>query len=139
MELYRARDCVAYDQSAKPGRPILKINIETPFSRQRVELEAPIDTGFPGYLLLPEESYARLSESELPSNYFLTYSTIQGTVQLRRARVFLEIFEEKTSGFIETPITGSGKLLAGRRVLSKLRLALLGPETKTCLLDRKIA
>ena len=67
---------LAYDQSAKPSRPLLKIKIETPFSRRRVELEAPIDTGFSGYLLLPQESYAGLAESELPSDYFLTYSTI---------------------------------------------------------------
>lgn len=136
LELYRTGDCLAYDQSVSPSRPSLHITIEAPVSRRRVEYDVPVDTGFSGYLLLPQESYSRLSESELPSDYFLTYSAISGRVQLRRARVFLEIFGEKSPSFIETPMMGSSKLLAGRKILANLRLALLGPEAQTCSLSR---
>jgi predicted aspartyl protease len=109
--------------------------VEAPISRARLVLEAPIDTGFSGYLLLPQEQYSRLSESEVFSDYFLTYNTILGPVQLRRSPVTLEIFGKRIQSFVETPVSGAGRVLAGRRVLADLRVALLGPESRACVLD----
>lgn len=135
VEFYRTRDCVAYDHSVKPNRLILNVTAETLVTRTRLSLEAPIDTGFSGYLLLPQEHYSRLSESELLSNHFLTYNTILGPVQLRRSPVILEVSGNRAPSFVETPVAGSGRFFAGRRILADLRIALLGPEAKACTLD----
>ena len=135
LELYRTRDCITYDNSVKPNRPTLKAVAETLLTRTRVPLEAAIDTGFSGYLLLPQDKYAELSESELLSDYFLTYNTILGPVQLKRSPVILEISGNRVPSFVETPVVGAGKTLAGRRILAGLRIALLGPEAEACILD----
>jgi clan AA aspartic protease len=135
VEFYRARDCVQYDRAITPNRPILVVTAETPISRRRITFRAPIDTGFSGYFLLPQDEYSKLSESELLSDYFLTYDTVLGPVQLRRSPVTLEIHGERLSSFVETPLAGTGKILLGRRILDGLRIALLGPESKTCLLQ----
>ena len=135
MGIYRARDCVQYDRTITPNRPVLEASAETFVSHTRVSIQAPIDTGFSGYILLPQEEYSQLSESELFSDYFLTYNTVLGPVQMRRSPVILEIYGNRISSFVETPVAGAGKTLAGRRILAGLRVALLGPEAKTCLLD----
>jgi len=135
LGLYRTRNCVDYDRTVVPNRPTIEVTVEAPISRSRISFEAPIDTGFSGYLLLSQEQYSRLSESELPSDHFLTYNTVMGRVQLRRSPVGLEVNGKRLSSFVETPVAGLGKLLVGRRVLAGLRVALLGPETKSCLLE----
>jgi predicted aspartyl protease len=135
VELYRTRDCNIYNNSVKPNRPTLTVVAETFLTRTRVPLEAVIDTGFSGYLLLPQEKYSELSESELLSDYFLTYNTILGPVQLKRSPVVQEIAGKRMSSFVETPVVGAGKTLAGRRILAELRIALLGPEARACILD----
>jgi predicted aspartyl protease len=136
MELYRTRDCVHYDREVTPNRPILNVTAETPITRKRIPFRAPLDTGFSGYILLPQDEYSELSESELLSDYFLTYETILGPVQLRRSPIILEICGNRLSSFVETPVAGVGRRLIGRRILAELRIALLGPEVKTCLLER---
>lgn len=135
MGLYRARDCVNYDHTVTPNRPTLKVTAETLITRTHISLEAPIDTGFSGYLLLPQDQYLRLSESELLSDYFLTYETVLGPVKLRRSPVILETYGNRLSSFVETPVAGAGKALLGRRILSGLQVALLGPKSKACLLE----
>jgi predicted aspartyl protease len=135
--LYSTRNCVTYDRTVVPNRPTVEVAVEAPISRSHVRFEAPIDTGFSGYLLLPLDQYSSLSESELPSDHFLTYNTVIGRVQLRRSPVILEIHGKRLSSFVETPVAGTGKLLVGRRVLAELRIALLGPESKTCLLEER--
>lgn len=135
MGLYRTRDCVQYDGTITPNRPVLEVSAETLVSHTRVLFKAPIDTGFSGYILLPQEEYSQLSESELFSDYFLTYNTVLGPVQMRRSPVIVEICGNRISSFVETPVAGAGRRLAGRRILAGLRVALLGPEAKSCLLD----
>lgn len=135
MGLYRARDCVNYDHTVTPDRPTLKATAEAPISRTRISFEAPIDTGFSGYMLLPNELYVEMSESELLSDYFLTYDTVLGPVKLRRSPVLLEILGKRVPSFVETPVAGAGRILVGRRILAGLHIALLGPESKTCLLE----
>jgi len=132
---YRTRDCANYDRTVKPNRPTLKATAETFITRTRISFEAPIDTGFSGYILLPQDQYAKLSESELLSDYFLTYSTVMGPVQMRRSPVILEINGNRVSSFVETPVAGVGRTLIGRRILEGLRVALLGPEGKACFLE----
>jgi hypothetical protein len=80
----------------------------------------------------PADVYARLSELELPQEYFPSYSTLVGTIVMRRAKVRLRVFEKLLESFIETPVVGLGKLLVGRRVLNSLSLAILGPDLRTC-------
>jgi len=95
-------------------------------------LEAPIDTGFGGFLLTPSDLYLRLSELELPREYFPTYLTLAGPIVMRKAKVRMRVFGKDLDSFIETPVTGFGRLLAGRRILNSLSLAILGPDLQTC-------
>jgi predicted aspartyl protease len=136
VEFYRTRDCVHYDREVTPNRPILNLTAEAPISRKRISFRAPLDTGFSGYILLPQDEYSQLSESELFSDYFLTYGTFLGPVQLRRSPVTLEICGNRWSSFVETPVAGVGKRLIGRRILAELQIALLGPDARTCVLER---
>lgn len=133
--LYRARDCLNYDRTVTPNRPVLRVTVETLITRTRISFEAPVDTGFSGYLLLPQDRYSSLSESELLSDYFLTYATVLRPVQLRRSPVILETYGNRISSFVETPVAGAGRMLVRRRVLSGLQVALLGPKSKACLLE----
>jgi len=95
-------------------------------------LDTPIDTGFAGFLLTPADIYAKLSELELPAEYFPTYSTLAGSIVMRRAKVRIWVFRRVLESFIETPMAGLGKLLVGRRILNSLQVALLGPDLRTC-------
>lgn len=110
----------------------MEIAVETPSGRVREVLEVRIDTGFEGFLLTPAHLYARLSELELPQEYFPTYSTLAGSILMRRAKVRMRIFGKLLDSFIETPVAGVGKLLVGRRILNSLSLAILGPDLRTC-------
>jgi predicted aspartyl protease len=70
-------------------RPVVKLIIETLVSRSNEVVEAPIDTGFAGFLMTPAELYRSLSELEVPEENFRTYSTIFGPLWMRRAKVRL--------------------------------------------------
>jgi len=95
-------------------------------------LEAPIDTGFAGFLLTPADVYAKLSELELPQEYFPAYLTLAGSIIMRRAKVRMRVFGKVLDSFIETPVVSFGRLLVGRRILNSLSLAILGPDLQTC-------
>lgn len=137
MGIYRTGKCSDHDSNIVPPYPVLHINLETPSRRASETLEAPIDTGFSGFLLTPPNIYAKLSELELPEEHFPTYSTLAGPVAMRRAKVRIRIFERTLDSFIETPVLGVGKTIVGRRILNSLSLAILGPRLKTCELHEE--
>ena len=134
MGLYSTGDCFRHDVTVTPHRPILKVAIETLISQRSEILEAPVDTGFAGFLMTPSKLYVKLSEMEVPEEHFLTYSTLIGPITMRRAKVRIRIFDHSFESFLETPQLGLGKLLLGRRILNLLPIAILGPENRTCTL-----
>jgi len=132
MGIYRAGQYSNHQTGVAPAHPVLKITVETPSGREREVLEAPIDTGFAGFLLTPADVYAKLSELELPQEYFPAYLTLAGSIIMRRAKVRMRVFGKVLDSFIETPVVSFGRLLVGRRILNSLSLAILGPDLQTC-------
>jgi predicted aspartyl protease len=115
--------------------PSLELELTEPVSGGKKRFIAPIDTGFAGYLLVPKLMYTDLATMELPQEDFGSYSTMAGPIILRRATVEIKIGKDRRlSSFIETPMHGEGKLLAGRRIISQLKLALLGDRMMCCQL-----
>ena len=130
MELYRALNCIDYIDE----RPVIEVSI---YSRRNgwVSFKIPIDTGFSGEILLPSNVYHELSELELPKELFPVYSTLIGKVIMRRSIALIKVYGLEFEGYIETPMYGGGKFLAGRKLLRKLDIALLGRKLKTCYLE----
>jgi len=137
LGIYRTLSCHSYDIESKPERPMIHVSITGPATGREMKFTAAADTGFSGYLLVPMETYQEYSEFELPVRDFLTYRTIVGPIVLRRARVTAAILGERFETFIETPLVGVAKFLLGRRILNAFRLALLGPEKRSCLLEEQ--
>ena len=134
LELFGTIDCQKY-VGPEPRMPGLEVEVREPVSGRRRSFIAPIDTGFGGYLLVPKLLYAELGTMELPEEDFGSYSTMTGPIILRRAAVEIEIGKgRKLDSFIETPMQGNGKILAGRRIISELELALLGGKMMCCQL-----
>lgn len=131
LELFRAVDCIRYIGS-EPKLPGLEIKVKESLFGRKKSFTAPIDTGFAGYLLLSSDVYSELGTMELPRVDFGVYSTLSGSITLRRAEVTLQVGNRELSTFIETPLHGTGKILLGRRVLSELNLALLGRTMMCC-------
>jgi len=133
VELLRTVDCLEYAGS-EPRLPALQVRVrELIFGREKA-LTAPIDTGYAGYLLVSREVYSQIGTMELPQEDFGVYSTMAGSITLRRAEVRLHIGQMELDTFIETPTHGIGKTLLGRRILHELDLALLGGKQKCCRL-----
>lgn len=133
LEFFRAVDCRPYIGD-EPKTPALEITVREPILGQQKEFAAPVDTGFAGYLLLPRDAYERLGAAELPREDFGVYATLAGPVVLRRALVTVAVGRVEMESYVETPMVGVGKLLVGRRLLSRLDLALLGTSERCCLL-----
>ena len=127
MGLYRTIECINYENS----KPVLDVSI---FNRKSgwVKFKLYIDTGYSGFILLPTKVYNEIHEIELPKSEFPIYETIIGEVIMRRSFALIKIFDMEFEGFIETPLYGGGKYLAGRKLLSRIRIAMLGPENKLC-------
>ena len=138
MEFYRASDCVDYVGS-DPKIPALPMELAEPLHGYRVSLTAPVDTGFAGYILVDRATYERLRTAELPKQNFGIYQTMVGPVVLRRSRVVVQLAKKEFESYIETPLYGVGKVLVGRRILSKMNLAMLGTNGRCCHLKQERA
>jgi len=126
-------NCYPHDRVA--SQPRLKIQLSN-FAEERWEDNtfAPIDTGFSGAVMLPNESYEFFMVGEHPRSLWKTYRTMTGTLQMRVARAFVETEGGRmVETVVETPLFGTGKLLLGRAVLSSLSLLLDGPAGVSCL------
>jgi len=135
MELFRTRGCVEYT-GTEPRIPALNVTLHDPITREKSRILAAVDTGFAGYLLLRKEVYERFASAELPAEYFMVYSTMAGSIVLRKARVTIEIGEHTLQAYIETPQYGPGRDIIGRRLLHSIDLALLGETENCCLLEK---
>jgi predicted aspartyl protease len=122
--LFGTVNCYPHDRVA--CQPRLKIQLSN-FAEERWQdaTFAPIDTGFSGAVMLPNESYEFFMVGEQPRRLWKEYRTTTGLLQMRVARAFVQ-----TEGghmletVVETPLFGTGKLLLGRAVLNSLSLLL---------------
>jgi len=132
--LYRAERCMNYKKGVLTEYPVLKLRLYNVLGMEfPEEIEAPVDTGYEGSLMLNSEDYEFFSIGELPRDYWRTYSTLAGSVVMRVARAIATIDKKKLEVYVETPYFGGGKRLIGREVLNKLRLILDGPNTQCCI------
>lgn len=136
MELLGVIRCVDHVK-VEPPVPALDLEVREALFGRSKKFTAPLDTGFAGYLMLPEEDYSALSTAEVPREEFGLYSTMAGPVPVRRARVHVGIGGREVETFVESPLYGGGKLLVGRRVLSIIDVALMGPGARTCLVEQR--
>ena len=131
MELLRTLRCVGY-ANLEPPMPVVGVQVRELAHGTAREFTAPLDTGFAGYLMLPEKEYDELSTTEVARDQFGEYRTMAGPVVTRRARVKIRVGETDLESFIETPLYGGGTLLLGRRIINELDIALLGTEGRAC-------
>jgi predicted aspartyl protease len=130
--LFGTVNCYSHDRITE--HPRLKIRLYN-FAEERWHNDAlaPIDTGFSGAVMLPNESYDFFIIGELPRRLWKEYRTMTGPLQMRVARAFVQTEEEHmVETVVETPSFGTGKLLLGRAVLNSLSLLLDGPAKVTC-------
>jgi predicted aspartyl protease len=113
--------------------PVVGLRVRELTHGRMKEYSAPMDTGFAGYLMLPEQEYDELSTNEVPREQYGEYRTLAGPVVTRRSRVMVDTGSAELESFIETPLYGGGKLLVGRRIINQLDVALLGPQGRACL------
>lgn len=131
--LFGTVDCYPHDGAT--SQPCIRIQLSNfAQERWRGDALAPIDTGFSGAVMVPNESYEFFMIGELPRKFWKEYRTMTGSLQMRVARAFVQTEEERmVQTVVETPLFGAGKLLLGRAVLNSLSLLLDGPGKVSCL------
>ena len=115
--------------------PAVRVEAFEPIYGRKKAFVVPLDTGFAGYLMVPDTDYTELASMELAREAFGTYATLAGPVVMRRARVRLSLYGENFESIVETPLHGGGKVLLGRRILNTIVLALLGKSGKACAVE----
>jgi clan AA aspartic protease len=109
-------DCFRIDD-----KPILPVKVTDPYNRNSVEIEALIDTGFSGYLLIPPSVYNKINSIELENQR--AYATLNGIVKTRVAKAIIKIGKiELLDAFVESPIMGREISLIGRELQKMLRI-----------------
>ncbi|HDI74695.1 MAG TPA: hypothetical protein ENF55_01925 [Thermoprotei archaeon] len=132
--VYRVKDCLAYRQGTLTSYPVLKIKLFNIVGEEfPEEIEAPIDTGFEGSLMLTSDDYKFFSIGELPRDYWRRYLTLAGSIVMRVARAIMQVGDFKLEIYVEAPYYGLGKRLMGREVLNKLILVLDGLRKECCI------
>jgi predicted aspartyl protease len=134
VELLRAVRCLDY-LATDPPMPAVRVEVSELVYGRTKGYVVPLDTGFAGYLMVPDSDYRELASMELAREAFGTYTTLAGPVVMRRARVRLGLYGQQFESLVETPLRGGGKLLLGRRILNAVDLALLGRSGRACAVD----
>ncbi len=132
--IYEAHDCLRYAPSLVPV-PVLRIDLRDILGEVSLSGEFVIDTGFEGDVMVPWEDFRPFTSGELPEELWRTYLTASGsTVRMRSARALAAVGDVVEEVIVETPILGEGRRLVGRGLLIKLKIALDGPKSISCLL-----
>lgn len=84
-----------------------------PYNGNSVEIEALVDTGFSGYLLIPPSVYNIELENQR------VYATLNGIVKTRVAKAIIKI---ELDTFVESPIMGREISLLGRELQKMLHM-----------------
>ena len=129
----RIGPCEPYEPGLRVPRPVLTVRLYTLAGEEVGEVKLQVDTGFEGSILLPNELYEKFMIAELPPSMWRKYVTLTGVVTMRVARGIIEVGGKRMEVYVETPLYGGWRSLAGREFLNKLRLLLDGPSQRLCL------
>ncbi len=127
--------CEEYEPGLANPRPAIRVHLYTLAGEEVGEVRLTVDTGYEGSILLPTQLYERFKIAELPASMWRRYMTLTGVVTMRVARAIAEVRGKRMEVFVETPLYGGWRGLAGREFLNKLRLLLDGPAAKLCILE----
>jgi len=130
--VYIPVSCFSYAKGALYEYPTLQVKLFNLLGEE-LELELCIDTGFEGSILLEREAYEFFAVGELPREAWRRYRTLAGYIPMRTARAFAELSGRRMEVFVETPLYGGGKRLAGRELLNAIVLVLDGPRREACV------
>jgi clan AA aspartic protease len=127
--VFRGSDCRPYREGY-----FLPLSLVNPVNGERGEVEAAIDTGFDGFVMLESATYSALGLEvcEVPESQFPTYRTFSGTVVFRSSSARAIVSGRELPVEVISPSHGQGKNLVGRRVLGQFTTLLDKTET-TCV------
>jgi len=133
--IYRTNNCIEYRKTNLSSRPTINVklaNIKLEEYPNVVTLN--IDTGFDGSILVTKDIYEFFEIGELPQKYWRTYKSLIGPIPMRTAKALVSIEPNiKIETYIETPLLGFGKLLAGIELINNLTMILDGPKKRLCI------
>ncbi|MEM2186432.1 MAG: hypothetical protein QXU62_01195 [Thermofilaceae archaeon] len=117
-----------YSSAESPPAPVIPLVVYTPTSRRRVEVEAKVDTGFSGTLLLAFEKYFELG-LQLYERAEKASGLVAGgyRVELRVSRGVVELGGLRIPCDIYTTIFAR-RSLVGRELLNKFKTVLDAPQ-----------
>ncbi len=115
-----------YSDRERPPAPYIKLRVYTPSEKSSLEVDASVDTGFSGSLLLAPELYLKLglnlyeepevAEGLIAGGYSVELRVSNGVVELNGLKIPCKVY---TTFF-------ASKNLVGREILNRLRLVLDG-------------
>jgi len=101
-------------------RPEIPITVVDIVKEKSIEVNALIDTGFSGFLLLPNSLYSKVNTVELDESFWRIYTTLNGIVKTKVAKAKIKIGKIELESFIESPVLGRDLTLIGRELLKKI-------------------
>ena len=114
---------------------MLEIFMTTPI-KSDVKIQALIDTGYDGSLLLPSELFFSLNIPMIDEDDFRVYETPAGELLKLPCGVVQLVIAEKEFPVVEVEALNSiNEVLVGRQLLNQLNLALLGTQTQLCFIE----
>jgi len=124
--VFSGSDCHPYKDGYR-----LSLSITNPVTGRRGEVDAAIDTGFDGSLMLESGTYSALNLEvcEMPESQFPIYRTLSGTTVFKSSSAQAVIAGRELAVEVITPLHGKGKNLLGRRVLQEFTTLLHRRET----------
>ena len=133
MNLYQ----IKYSKDFTPPAPVVELELENPVTKRKISLEALLDTGFSGTIIVPIFIYEKIGlyiiESLEPA-YVVT--SIGFYSKLKKAKAYIEIPKiyrklvcVYSSHTIKYPILG-------RDILNDLDIRLNGPEQLTTIYSK---
>lgn len=134
--LYGAAQCLEYLVSKLCPAPCLDVELENLLSERYPQpLRFLLDTGFEGCLMVTSEVYEFFKVGELPKGAWRRYRTLSGEVVMRVSHATALVGGKRLHVFVESPVFGVGKILAGREFINKLVIILDGLRRKCCLAE----
>jgi len=121
----------AYSGDEEPPTPLLKVRLYDPTRRDNLGLEAKVDTGFSGSLLITLDHYLKLGlqRYEEPQKAETRRLATGLGVQIRASKGVLEVGSVRVNCAVyTTPILV--KPLLGRELMNEWRLLLDGPKKR---------